>query len=87
MRNSDEQSSVRHFRAENRFFRVENQWFYSTREGQEGPFPSKEAAQRHLRSFLDLQQLKKDAGEKVEKMREEHVPVDHSIWDRQIDII
>lgn len=87
MRNSDEQDKHRFFRAQTRYFRVENAWYYSTREGQEGPFKSREQAEDHLQRFLDLQTLKLNMEEKQAKVEKEPMRGDPSIWDKQIDII
>ena len=83
----DNQTSVRYFRAGDRLFRVEDQWFYATREGNEGPFASKELAERHLRSFIGLQDMKVDNQVKLDKIRDQRVDADPKVWNNQIDVI
>ena len=62
MRKSDEQEERHYFRMGDRFFRVENQWFYTTREGNEGPFNAREEAEAHLRTFVAMQELTDEHG-------------------------
>lgn len=55
-----------YYRAENRLLKSNGQWFFATREGEYGPFPTEEMAHRELKRFLDAQmelqlfQLKRD---------------------------
>ncbi len=95
MRKSDEQEDRHYFRMGDRFFRVENQWFYTTREGNEGPFNSREQAENHLKTFVAMQELTDEHGAKVvfaKKKAEaeadsEERKLDTTIWDRQADSI
>ncbi|MGK0260569.1 MAG: hypothetical protein ACI96M_004021, partial [Candidatus Azotimanducaceae bacterium] len=66
MRKADDNSTSQRFRAGTRFFCVNAQWFYTLREGDEGPFRSKQDAERHLKTFLSLQDIKKLQTQKVE---------------------
>ncbi len=44
-----------------RFFTAENQYFFSTREGEDiGPFPNREDAERGLKVYIEC--MKSDAG-------------------------
>jgi len=41
-----------HFRS-GRFYTVDNEWYFSVREQQDqGPFPTKESAENHLKTYL-----------------------------------
>jgi hypothetical protein len=41
-----------HFRS-GRFYSVDNEWYFSVREQQDqGPFPTKESAEDHLKTYL-----------------------------------
>ena len=103
MRKSDEQQERHYFRMGDRFFRVDDHWFYTTREGDEGPFRSREEAQTHLSRYLAMQELaeKQSAKKRIDqkkvfdrkKMRLEsdeeagNRAIDTTIWDRQVDSI
>ncbi len=95
MRKTDEQEERHYFRMGDRFFRVENQWFYTTREGNEGPFGSREQAEAHLRTFVAMQELTDEHGANVvfakkkaeAEAGERKLELDTTIWDRQADSI
>ena len=88
MRKTDDSSiSIRYFRAGDRFFRVEDQWFYATREGNEGPFASKELAERHMKNFVDLQQMVTLTDAKLETIRSDKPKADPGVWNNQIDVL
>jgi hypothetical protein len=53
MRNSDTKPRP-HFRAESRFYQQDGQWFYSTREGEHGPFASRHDAEADARLYAGL---------------------------------
>ncbi len=89
MRESDEtESAVRYFRSGHRYFCMDGKWYFSTRESEEGPFSSREAAEAALERYLNsLEMLKKlQTPEKVEKDPDVDRG-DPTIWDRQIDAI
>ena len=81
MRKSDDKERT-YFRSDERFFRVDAQWFYTTRGGNEGPFPSQEAAARHLKAFIDLQSLKQKKGDEVKELRQRKPSGDPGIWNK-----
>ncbi len=87
MRKSDEQAKRRYFRSDERFFRVDSQWFFTTREGDEGPFATREQAQAQLRHYLALQEMKEEHGEKIKRIREDTPRGDPGIWNSQIDAL
>jgi hypothetical protein len=53
MRSSDSRPGT-HFRAGSRFYQENGLWFYSTREGEHGPFSSKEDAEADARLYAGL---------------------------------
>ncbi len=44
MRHDDKDASEARFRSDDRFFRIDDQWFIATREGDRGPFLSRAEA-------------------------------------------
>ena len=89
MRESDEKPSASHFRATERFFRENGQWYFSTREGEEGPFRTREAAeaamQRYVKSIQAAANFKKEQTEKY--ARDPDKPVDRAIWNQRYDTL
>lgn len=53
MRNSDTTPGT-HFRAESRFYQQDGRWFYSTREGEHGPFDSRQDAEADAGLYAGL---------------------------------
>lgn len=90
MREQDKKSTVHHFRTSNRYFCQDGRWWFSTREGEEGPFDTRELAEEGMQRFVGSVQLmekfqatrqaKKDKNEKAQRDRG-----DPTIWDRQLD--
>jgi Domain of unknown function (DUF6316) len=53
-------NNKRYFRANKRVFVLNGSWFFSTREGEVGPFPSAEVAAKELERFkLEMSELKR----------------------------
>lgn len=52
MRKQDTDNST-HFRAGDRVFCQNGKWFFQTREDDQGPFPSREAAQKELDHYTE----------------------------------
>ena len=53
MRRTDPESTTRSFfRSKERIFVLNGQWFYTTREGESGPFPSRETAIKEANRFV-----------------------------------
>ncbi len=52
MRKSDSQDST-FFRSRDRVFCQNGGWFYQTREDDHGPFPTREAAERDLKRYVE----------------------------------
>jgi hypothetical protein len=70
-------STKRYFRSNKRVFVLNGQWFYSTREGERGPFPTQKRAEEELERFKaemsDLQRFQKNRETaKVESARHLH---------------
>ena len=86
MRKSDEEEKKKFFRTGTRFFCADSQWYYTTREGDEGPFRTEELARRHLRTYLDLESMKSDQREKVETIRSQKVDADPKVWNNRVDL-
>jgi hypothetical protein len=61
MRRTDPEGTRRYFRTEDRIFLLNGQWFFAAREGDVGPFESREAAMRegtrHVRERIDLERF------------------------------
>ncbi|MEQ8860339.1 MAG: DUF6316 family protein [Pseudomonadales bacterium] len=66
MRQTDD--AVRpHFRSSSRFYQQDGTWFYTTREGEHGPFSTREDAEADARLYAGLHNhlerpKRKDAG-------------------------
>ena len=87
MRKSDTEKKI-YFRASERIFNVDGQWFFTTREGDEGPFVTRKAAESHMRTYIDTQQLtgkRLQTREQELKVLREERRGDPTLWDRQID--
>jgi len=89
MRDEDEKSNLSHFRTAERFFCQNGGWWFSTREGEEGPFDTREQAKAALERFVGSVQLSEQwQAEKEQRKaaaRVENELVDRGVWDRQID--
>lgn len=56
MRRTDRNDgSGRYFRSGDRVFSVSGRWFFSAREGEQGPFPSREAAVKEASRYVHEQ--------------------------------
>lgn len=90
MREEDEKSNVRHFRMAHRYFCENGQWWFSTREGEEGPYPSREAAEAAMARYVDsiaaMKAFRKKHDERFAK-KEDDKEIDRSIWNQQIDTL
>lgn len=53
MRATDDRQQ-KHARAPTRFYHLHGEWFYSTREGEHGPYPSREEAEADARRYAGL---------------------------------
>ena len=91
MRDSDEKTNVRHFRTANRYFCQDGQWWFSTREGEEGPFPTREQAElareRFVNAITAMQKYKEEHDALYKNKKEDEKPVDRSIWNNQFDVL
>ena len=74
-------SPRRYFRSSDRIFRVNQPWYFSSREGERGPFKSQEHAQTELTRYIELhtfvrksaQQRRVAATPRVAHMRPRHI--------------
>lgn len=70
MRRSDPKSTTKSFfRTGDRVFVLNGQWFFATREGEVGPFRSREAALKEVRRFVQ----ERHALERFQRARDEGV--------------
>jgi hypothetical protein len=53
MRNSDDRPAD-HDRAATRYYQKDGAWFYATREGEHGPYPTRESAAEDARRYVGL---------------------------------
>jgi len=53
MRSSDHRPAD-HDRSATRYYQQQGAWFYSTREGEHGPYPTREAAEEDARRYAGL---------------------------------
>ena len=56
VRKSDEKNKV-HYRAKDRFFCLDGHWYFLTREGNRGPFDSREEAETELKLYADTMEF------------------------------
>ncbi|MEQ8692494.1 MAG: DUF6316 family protein [Pseudomonadales bacterium] len=56
MRKEDKEPDKRYFRSSDRFVRLNGEWYFSTREGDCGPFRDEKTAQRELQRYIVSQQ-------------------------------
>ena len=88
MRKRDE-SDKRFFRTPDRLFRVNDEWWFATREKDQGPFSSKEEAELALRRYCEtmenLVEVQKVKAEQ-EEQRKASKP-DPKVWNNQFDVL
>ena len=70
MRSTDTNPTKRYFRSSARIFKMNGAWFFSTREGERGPFRSPEQAQAGLAQYVhDVEQLREFQDSRRDKAR------------------
>ncbi|NKC01702.1 MAG: hypothetical protein GKR90_24815 [Pseudomonadales bacterium] len=87
MRKGDDKGSVHLFRSEDRFFRVDDAWYYAAREQDVGPFPTLEEARMDLRRFVSSKESLDAKVTELKKLRREGNRGDPTVWNRQVDMI
>ena len=92
MRRSDpEGQPANHFRMPERLFFVNGEWWFATREGDEGPFPNESQARTALARYSATQEavetMVAERAKEVEQIRATRPKVDSQIWDRQLDVL
>lgn len=61
-KNDPSSAKKRFFRAGDRFFQVNGQWFFAAREGDIGPFRSREQAKREAEAYIKARNMNGGAG-------------------------
>ena len=89
MRETDENSKIRPFRTGHRYFCQDGKWWFSTREGEEGPYNTREQAEAALARYVEaIKAMRKFQAESAAKYNETpKKKIDTSLWDRQIDAL
>ena len=77
MRKSDAKEKT-HFRAKDRVFQINDDWWFATRDGDRGPFASKKVAAEELANYVREVRGDIDLNEIGEFDKN---PDDRSIWD------
>ena len=78
----DDQGKKTHFRAENRIFQVDDQWWFTTREGDRGPYASRQAAADELTAYILEKRGNVELSDPgVEALEDE----ERDIWDGHLD--
>ena len=75
--------NVAHFRAGSRIFRLNNEWYFSSREGEHGPYASEREAAMGLESYVRLASRPEEPPEKFQLVEEPELKrADPKVWDR-----
>lgn len=78
--------NVAHFRADSRIFRLNGDWYFSSREGEHGPWQSEREALRELETYVMLSGPPQDA-DTIEFVKESpRKRPDPKVWDRLNDL-
>ena len=85
MRRSDPDGTTRSFfRAEQRIFALNGQWYFTTREGERGPFRSKGQAEQEADRYVgEVNELKHFQRSRQAEMK--HAP--HSVTGQTLEIL
>lgn len=81
MRKDDEKRKT-YFRTEDRLFQINDQWWFATREGDMGPYASRQAAQDELTAYM-LE--KRGSIELTDRGIEGREPGEADVWDGHLD--
>ena len=89
MRKSDGMNNLRYYRSGDRCFRINEEWWVGTREGDQGPYPSREHAERELTRYTQMMAALEDHEKGLDREFEkvETCRGDPSIWLSQQDVI
>lgn len=87
MRKGHDSDKDIYFRSSDRFVRVDGKYWFSTRDGDEGPFQTRELAEQALRRYIDTLEMVEKHKEKVAVTRTKTERGDPKIWDQHIDSI
>ena len=83
-RKTDGDEEVVHFRASSRIFRLNDGWYFSSREGDQGPFQSEAQAQKEVDAYVKTMSAEveflKPYGQK--EREDPNTDVDPKVWDQ-----
>ena len=90
-RETDADKDVTRFRASSRIFRLNNnEWYFSSREGDHGPYDSESTAQRELETYIKFmatpQASDMPAPKEPKEPKESTSDVNKKVWD-QFDLL
>jgi hypothetical protein len=86
MRKTDEDKK-RYFRTGDRVYRQNGRWFFTTREDDHGPYPTREAAELDLSRYVDEMEHFEDVKEDLDTPVQPQQPADDlRILDRDEDL-
>jgi hypothetical protein len=79
-----EPDNVAHFRAGSRIFRLNDEWYFSSREGEHGPFQTEQDAVMELETYVKLAGVPEAEEDSPFELVEEPAlkPTDPKVWDR-----
>ena len=77
-----DKDNVAHFRAGSRIFRLNNEWYFSSREGEHGPYQSEDEAARELEAYVKLASPMKKEDEFDMIEAPELKRADPKVWDK-----
>ena len=79
-----EPDNVAHFRAGSRIFRMNNEWYFSSREGEHGPFQTEQGAVMELETYVKLAGVPEAVEDSPFEVDEESARkrADPKIWDQ-----
>ena len=84
----DDVDTKTHFRTAERFLKINDQWWFAAREGDQGPFPNRDDAERAAAIYAATQDIVPEEQERLEQevKAKKKRRGDPSIWDNQPDV-
>ena len=80
-RKNDQDTKKTHFRAQSRVFALANDaWYFSSREGNYGPFPTEAEAKKKLEVYIKLMDVPEQQEEELTAAPERRG--DSKVWER-----
>ena len=86
-RDDEQAKQISHFRSSERFVRIDGAWWFSTREGDEGPFATREAARNGLRRYIASQEMAEKHRKEMEAVKAKTNRGDPTVWNKRMDAI